>query len=154
MKKRMEFIVLLVLVVGCIFIYNMSLKNDNKLVEYFINHDYYYDSITDTYKRQNIPLYSVNLNKHIYELNAFAKGIYINVKYNYNKKISDILYTIDGITKSATYNHNNDTFTCDDNKEICNTMITGCRSSQSRIKELFFRKLYINCRKVHSSDCS
>ena len=65
MKKRMEFIVLLVLVVGCIFIYNMSLKNDNKLIEYFINHDYYYDSITDTYKRQNIPLYSVNLNKHI-----------------------------------------------------------------------------------------
>ena len=122
MKNRMEFIVLLVLVVGCIFIYNMSLKNDNKLIEYFINHDYYYDSITDTYKRQNIPLYSVNLNKHIYELNAFAKGIYINVKYNYNKKISDILYTIDGITKSATYNHNNDTFTCDDNKEICNTI--------------------------------
>ena len=48
MKKRMEFIVLLVLVVGCIFIYNMSLKSDNKLIEYFINHDYYYDSITDT----------------------------------------------------------------------------------------------------------
>ena len=39
-----------------------------------------------------------------------------------NKKISDILYTIDGITKSATYNHNNDTFSCDDNKEICNTI--------------------------------